>query len=46
MLPITHCIWAPNNKNAKQLLFDDDNMSKVDNQIFETKIAQALETIN
>lgn len=46
MLPITHCIWAPNNKNAKQLLFDDGNMSNVDNQIFENKIAQALETIN
>ena len=46
LLPITHDIWAPNNKNAKQLLFDDGNMSNVDNQIFETKLINALETID
>jgi ADP-heptose:LPS heptosyltransferase len=45
MLPITHCIWAPNNKNAKQLLFGQDNMSNVDDQVFENKLAQALEAI-
>jgi len=46
MLPITHDIWAPNNKNAKQILFDQGNMSNVDDEIFKNKLVQSLKTID
>lgn len=45
LLPIAHDIWAPNNKNAKQILFDQGNMANVDDDIFENKLVQSLETI-
>jgi ADP-heptose:LPS heptosyltransferase len=46
MLPITHDIWAPNNKNAKRILFDQGNIANVADELFESKLVEALKNID